>query len=919
MMSLLSMGTLLSGCTRTFWRRQADKDSYQAITQHIGDPRWAVPRFDVTPDPRSRFFDPYDPDHAPLPPDDPAAHGYMHWVDGWQGYKGWHKFGDLMTVENPQWLANFGITEEMVDPVSGEYIAPVPELRDVTLAQAIELSQIHSREYQFQIEDVFLAALAVTYQRFQFGVRYLGVGGREPGATVNNTFVPHGPGDNTRLGTNFGVSQLLPAGTQWAVELANNTIWLFGAGTQTRTMSTLSYSIVQPLMFGAGRKVGLENLTQVERGLLYEIRDLARFRQTLFTDVVGGSSGFLNLLQQIQGIRNEYENIRRLEEQVERLLAEATQNTRSAGVDLDSFPADVAIPPEVEGRLVYRDDLKRLLWRGGPISDEQIQILRNLTPDPGFQRAVETLILTLRTEVAPLDVLRLQSQLANSINSVRSQERALQDNLDNFKILLGLPPDVSLSIHDAILKQFQLIDPRLIGLEEASKEFVRIWGSLDYDEPHPESLRQVADRLGALFHRVKSEGIDLVAVDLDRLNSAIPQRLQSLSDEADRNQFRSDLERARFLFEKARTDYDEYKERLAALRIAIDNPPANPELAATHWETIRDDMNVLRILLLQLGQNLASIQVSVRVELIEVVPFQLALQTATQIGVDNRMDLMNARARVMDARRDVEIEANRLMSTLDVVVDGDIRTINRNKPFDFRGSRSELRAGLRFTAPLDQIDERNAYRAALVAYQRERRAYMLAEDRVKLDVRRAWRQLEVLKRNLETSRRAVRLAALQYDAAVNDSNAPITNIGGAGRGGSGLQGNNLSNALNDILRAQNQLLGNWINYEQNRLNIYRDMGIMEIGPDGVWNDSIYRETEHDNHTQPPRGDLDLDSGDPDSHRAGRSRLGDGAPEVGIAGLADWLDEGDAGPEKPRAGHGGQATLFDQPVGAGVSR
>jgi hypothetical protein len=102
----------LPGCSRGFWRQQADQDSYQAIAEHIVDPRWAVPRFDLTPDPRSRFFDPYDPDAAPLPPDDPAAHVYMHWVDGWEGYKGWHKFGDLMSVENPQWLANFGISTE---------------------------------------------------------------------------------------------------------------------------------------------------------------------------------------------------------------------------------------------------------------------------------------------------------------------------------------------------------------------------------------------------------------------------------------------------------------------------------------------------------------------------------------------------------------------------------------------------------------------------------------------------------------------------------------------------------------------------------------------------------------------------------------------------------------------------------------
>ena len=44
----------------------------------------------------------------------------MHWVDGWQGYKGWHQFGNLISVENPQWLEPFGITPEMIDPATGQ-------------------------------------------------------------------------------------------------------------------------------------------------------------------------------------------------------------------------------------------------------------------------------------------------------------------------------------------------------------------------------------------------------------------------------------------------------------------------------------------------------------------------------------------------------------------------------------------------------------------------------------------------------------------------------------------------------------------------------------------------------------------------------------------------------------------------------
>jgi hypothetical protein len=37
------------------------------------------------------------------------------------------------------------------------------------------------------------------------------------------------------------------------------------------------------------------------------------------------------------------------------------------------------------------------------------------------------------------------------------------------------------------------------------------------------------------------------------------------------------------------------------------------------------------------------------------------------------------------------------------------------------------------------------------------------------------------------------------------------------------------------------MISTWVQYERNRLNIYRDMDIMDVGPDGVWNDPFYRE------------------------------------------------------------------------------
>jgi len=220
-------------------------------------------------------------------------------------------------------------------------------------------------------------------------------------------------------------------------------------------------------------------------------------------------------------------------------------------------------------------------------------------------------------------------------------------------------------------------------------------------------------------------------------------------------------------------------------------------------------------------------------ELIDINKFTIPMADAVCIGLENRLDLMNSRAVVMDARRRVEIAADRLQAVLEIRAEGNIGTPTGSRPLDFRGKNSSFRAGIAFTAPLDQVAERNAYRAALINYQRVRRTYIAAEDSVKREIRVNWRQLSTLKQNLENSRRAVRSSARQFLSAVIESTAP----GQLRRGDPGLA---LLTALDAVLGSQNSLIGIWVDYEQSRLNIYRDMGIMEIDEKGIWTDGFYQ-------------------------------------------------------------------------------
>src|SRR5205823_7939597 len=64
-----------------------------------------------------------------------------------------------------------------------------------------------------------------------------------------------------------------------------------GVGRNLTSQSTINLDLVQPLLRGGGRAVTLEPLTQVERNLLYQIRNFVRFQKTFYVAIAGGGGG----------------------------------------------------------------------------------------------------------------------------------------------------------------------------------------------------------------------------------------------------------------------------------------------------------------------------------------------------------------------------------------------------------------------------------------------------------------------------------------------------------------------------------------------------------------------------------------------------------------------------------------------------
>ncbi|MEI7698689.1 MAG: TolC family protein [Planctomycetia bacterium] len=863
-----------SGCSRQFWRTQADRDSYAAIGEKVNDAHWEIPRYEVNPDSRSRFYDPYDPDKPPLPPDDPTAHEFMHSVNGRKGYKNWHKLGVSFSLENPQWLSPYGLYPEGVDPVQAHSKL---QLLKVSLPAAMDLASIHSREYQTSIEDLYLSALSLTAERFKLGVRYLGTGKSEPTVGLVGSTNASGTA-KAALATPFGMSQALPTGGQIAVDIANSVTWVFSGNGSQSSAPSLGYSLTQPLLFQAGRKIALESLTQSERSVLYDVRTLARFRQSLFTQI---TAGYLNLLLQRQNILNTENNIRLLEEQLE---AQQVRDTRVPGVvnaALDNFQ-NLQIPADLQGQLSY--DGNWLKWRGDLTDAQERQVL-SLSADVDYQSAAMELIDFKKQQTTSLSYLQLLDSLNQSLTGLATSKRLLADQQDSFKLTLGLPPNMTLEVDETLLKPFELISWDLINLETDLRKIQKDIGerllpklSVADGGPGPE-LSAVRDYLTALAgarDSLQEIGIEQLRRDFEPLNRLMERTQADVTKfEPGERYFRTAEERQELearltkdlrLFRLAEREFafgsglltmlqqlvqfESQEQLLKALDKdgsgkleRMELPEAWGDLPRSGDRNAADAYTVQEFLievasgardirdkyLLRMSQSLEVLQASLRVEQLALVPFSLDqtmripdLEEVVALGLEYRHDLMNARAAVMDKRRQVEIQANRLEAGLDVTFRG---TQGLNP--DGRGNTNHS-AGVQFTTPLDQVLERNGYRQSIVEFQRARRSYMDQEDRVKQSIRQSWRQIQVQEYRIQVDRTAVRNAAVQYDSASLQAQGAQ-------------QGNALSlqNALGSVLRSQNQLASDWVTYETNRLNIFRDMGIMEIDPRGVWTDRFY--------------------------------------------------------------------------------
>lgn len=840
-----------AGCSREKHRQRADKDVEAIISQKNIFPQWEVKNWHVYPDQRARFADPFKADAPPFPVDDYAAQlvspnpqkpgkggvgryegdGYLQQVAAWDSQN--------RAAGDPDASAAPAATEPAA--------APKPESRDeaaykaafasteraykVTLEQTVELALFNSREFQDRREDLYLAALPVSLERFGFSAQFfaaenliLSAGGQDTSA----------PGTRWSPGTTFGFNQKLASGATLLTQLANQVVIDVSNGKPTVGVSNLTLSLTQPFLRGGGFAVTLEALTQAERTLLYAIRSYARFRN-LFYYAIAGGGGYTNNPYGLQGL--------------------AVNLGRGVGANLTAN--SVGYLPTVLRAAVLANERKNV---------EAIESYLGL-----FQNLKEG------NAVPELQVVRVEQRLVQSRVTVLQRTQEYKDAIDNFKLQLGVPATLPLELDETPLRPIRRQLQRFEGVYRDLEDLETAAGAFDPKEPpaayrerwlklltdspltrgtafaksYPDTaaaLRKLTPaELAARIEGLETKRQKLLDERAERLGNRQPQ-----PEAADRAIQTAENERDQARFEQTLRGYEgqpwlrspkerQLAEQTQAFRATLEAGMLLAVVARTQRiDAIRAEWPVLP------GVPVGDIDLL-------TAPLDEAYVRTAETALNNRYDVMSARALVVDAWRRVNVVANSLQGVFDVEYDLSTGSpTGLDRPFSLGGSRTLHQIKLRMEPPFVRRAERNNYRAQLIAYQRQRRNLQAVEDNVVTDSRVDLRALRQLAQSYKVQQKAVELAYITVDNARSQFTAPADPQARDTAGNSAALTQQLLDAQQQLVQAQNQLYTIWTNYLTTRMELFLDLELFSIDDRGVWTDDAARPAPAATPTAAPR-------------------------------------------------------------------
>lgn len=848
-----------TGCSRQHYRAKTDREAYNLLECATRDPRWKIDDYRIDVDPRSRMFDSHDPDKEPMPPDDPAAHRKMHRVAGKKVTKHGKNCTCTACVENPNWKQFLLFNDRGAVALDKD--------------GAFELALLHSPEYQTALENTYLSALDVSQERFRFDVQFYG------GDSLFYTAAGRLKGANGSTLVNdidVGATKRLATGGELAVSLANSITWTFAGPDQWKAESLLKMNLTQPLLRGAGRKIVLENLTKTERDFLAKIRQMVYFQQGYYVKIVTGrnatdapsggvssntpslGSGFYGLLADQIQIQNQRQNIIGLEDNLDRFIEifqagqltdayqveETRQNLltsesalleriKAYQASVDIYLQSLGLPPDLDVEIA--DPLMEEFQLTSPsltklqedLGDLLAVVRKRDEPFPvDFDRRLEEIMRQTRSEIKGLenDFAVLEKSIPKREEGLRNLQMHLEPQIRAGERIDSMIYDVEhFKKRIALLRDVDV--PKNIRRLESA--FVLIDMILRNDEP---TIRNVVDD-ETYGDEILDAMILLRLMDIPdpQLEDAL---IRNLQDREKTDEILADIrglvkERLGRRVIPSPEEEKRFEEDISEDRLEKRKVIEELKAEDIYRDWIRRVLSAFQYEL----SSLSIMQTRARLDAITLVPTSISPEDAFEIASENRLDWMNRKAALVDVWRQIDIAADQLKSDLDIIVDGELGTVDK-RGVRFDGDAGRLSVGVQWKSPLNRHDEMLGYRRAQIAYQAARRNYYSYVDSVKAELRSILRDIQLNQVEFEIKRNAILIATTRVDLMQLRMDQPPV------RGGN-IETNTadqLIRALDGLLASQNAFLNTWVQYQTQRMLLDLKMGTMELDSKGRWVD-----------------------------------------------------------------------------------
>ena len=200
-----------------------------------------------------------------------------------------------------------------------------------------------------------------------------------------------------------------------------------------------------------------------------------------------------------------------------------------------------------------------------------------------------------------------------------------------------------------------------------------------------------------------------------------------------------------------------------------------------------------------------------------------AQDEAIETALLRRLDLANTADRIDDNLRRVLLAADGLGPQINATANINYSSPARETDFqNLRFHEGAYDVGFEAELPLDRKFERNDYRRWLINLEQQKRRYDDGVDNVKLEVRDAYRRLLQTAEQYKIQQNSLNLAnqRVESNKLLLDAGRVTVRI--------------LLESQDALVNAENAVTGALIDHLDAKLSFYRDVGILQVKPDGMW-------------------------------------------------------------------------------------